>query len=254
MRENRVRQLLQAGKPAIGTSVPFATPEAVEFFGLLGYDFFFIDGEHQAITPSDAIQLVRAANVVGIEPVVRAPVNDPGVILTYLETGASTIVVPHCSDAEAVRRAVQAVKYPPLGNRGAGTGSRAADYGLTAPPAEYFAAANEQTLVLPMIEEPEAIRNLDGILAVEGLEALFIGPTDLSLTMGYPGRPDDPAVQREIAMVVGRARAAGISVGITARDVASTLARLEGGANLILCGAAPLLAGACRAYLQAVRR
>jgi 4-hydroxy-2-oxoheptanedioate aldolase len=163
-------------------------------------------------------------------------------------------VVPHCNTAEAVRRVVRAVKYPPNGNRGAGSSSRAADYRLRAGAAEYFAAANEQTLALPMIEEAEALDNLDAILAVDGLEAIFIGPGDLALTVGYPGQINHPAVRDKVNLVIERARARGIWVGTTGRDVEGTLALLDQWVGLILGNAASLFAAAGRSFLEALRR
>ena len=170
-----------------------------------------------------------------------------------METGAYNFVVPHCNTPEAVRQAIQAVKYPPLGVRGAASSSRAANFGLTQTATEYFAAANELTMVLPMVEEVEAVENIDAILAVDGLEAIFIGPGDMSLTMGYPGQPFHPEVRARVDLVVKKARERGIHVGTIGRDVEGTRAMIDQGIGMLLGSANALMAGACKAYLQGVR-
>ena len=122
----------------------------------------------------------------------RVPANNPQTILSYLETGALTVQIPHVNTAEEAHLAVQAVKYPPLGIRGAGS-SRAADYGLRLGSADYFAAANQQTLAIPMVEEIQGVENVDEIVKVEGLQALFIGVgANLALSMGLPCEAQPP--------------------------------------------------------------
>ncbi|MDO8671103.1 MAG: aldolase/citrate lyase family protein [Dehalococcoidia bacterium] len=253
MRENKLKRMIKEGKPAIGTLMPGKDPDIVQFIALLGYDFYFIDGEHGGIGAETAGTLVRAAQAAGIEPVVRAPSNDPAVILGYLEAGAYNIVVPHCSTANAVRRALAAIKYPPQGMRGSGSSTRAASFGLELSQADYIRWANEQTLLLPMLEEPEAFDNLGEILSVQGLEAVFIGPGDLSLSMGYGGQWDHPAVQEKIGMGIGLAKSQGIAVANVGRDAAHTRIQIERGCNIIISGAAGLMASACRKYLKQAR-
>lgn len=253
MRENRIRRRIRDDKVSIGTGLPFREPEMVEFIGLVGYDFFFIDGEHMGVSPETATRMVRAANVVGLEPVVRVPRNDPQDILAYLETGASSIVVPHCSTADDVQQAILAAKYPPIGWRGAASGSRVADYGLTQTPAQYFEAANKETMIFPLIEDVEAVEHLAEILAVEGLEGIWIGPSDLAGSMGYPGQVSHPAVQERVNAIIEQAHGAGTAIAVGANDVASARARIEQGVRIIHSNAAGLFAAACRSYLAGVR-
>ena len=119
MRENRLLKMFGEGRLAVGATPPFVSPEAVEFMGIVGFDFVFLDAEHDAIGPETCQALVRAAELTGIEPLVRVPANNPQTILSYLETGALTVQIPHVNTAEEAHLAVQAVKYPPLGIRGA---------------------------------------------------------------------------------------------------------------------------------------
>jgi 2-keto-3-deoxy-L-rhamnonate aldolase RhmA len=254
MRENKLKRMFREGRLAVGVMPPFVTPQAVEFLGLLGFDFAFIDGEHSAIGPETCEDLVRAAQLTEIEPIVRVPRNDPQTILSYLETGAWTIQVPHVNTAEDARLAVQSVKYPPRGIRGAGSSSRAAQYGLRRGAADYFAWANEQTLVIPMIEEATAVENIDQIVRVEGLEALFIGSGDLALSMGYPGQRAHPEVLAAIERVRAAAKDAGVPLGGVGGDAAANSALAEQGYLFSLNSGGALLAGACRAFLDGIRR
>ncbi len=254
MRENKLKRMFREGRMAVGIMPPFQTPEAVEFVGLAGFDFVFIDGEHTALTPECCQALVRAAQLTEIEPVVRVPSNDPAVILSYLETGALTIQVPHVNTADDARRALAAVHYPPRGIRGAGSTTRAAQYGLRLGPADYFAWADQQTLVIPQIEEPAAVQNVKEIVAVEGLEALFIGSGDLALTLGYPGQRAHPEVLAAINTVRDAALGAKIPLGGVGGDAAANVALRDQGYLFTLNSGGALLAGACRRLLEGIRK
>jgi 4-hydroxy-2-oxoheptanedioate aldolase len=254
VRENKLKRLIREGRTAIGAATPFNDPEAVEFLGLLGFDFVFLDGEHGALSTERCQELIRAAELRDVETIVRVPANDPAVILGYLEAGAWNIQVPHVNGGDEARRAVRAVRYPPLGIRGAGSSTRAADYGLRLGAAEYFARANEQTMVIPMIEEPAAVERIDEIVAVEGLEAIFIGSGDLALTMGYPGQRGHPDVLAAIDRVHRAARAAGIAVGGVGGDAAANNALIEQDYQFLLNSAGALFAAGCRTLLDGIRR
>jgi 4-hydroxy-2-oxoheptanedioate aldolase len=254
VRENKLKRLIREGRTAIGAATPFHDPEAVEFLGLLGFDFVFLDGEHGALSTERCQELIRAAQLRDVETIVRVPANDPAVILGYLEAGAWNIQVPHVNGGDEARRAVQAVRYPPLGIRGAGSSTRAADYGLRLGAAEYFARANEQSMVIPMIEEPAAVERIDEIVAVEGLEAIFIGSGDLALTMGYPGQRGHPDVLAAIDRVHRAARAAGIAVGGVGGDAAANNALIEQDYQFVLNSAGALFAAGCRTLLDGINR
>lgn len=254
MRENKLLTMFREGRLAVGASPPFISPETVEFMGLVGFDFAFIDAEHAAIGPETCQALVRAAELTGIEPIVRVPANTPQTILSYLETGALVVQIPHTNTAEEVLQAVRSVKYPPLGIRGAGSTSRAADYGLRLGSADYFAEANRQTLAIPMVEEITAVENVDEIVKVEGLQALFIGSGDLALSMGLPGQRSHPDVLDAIARVREAAKKAGIPVGgVGGSAEANNQMKAEGYA-FTLNSASGLVASAFRAFLDGIQR
>lgn len=254
MRENKLKRMFREKRLAVGASAPFYTPEAVEFLGLLGFDFVFIDGEHGPLSPDLCQAMVRAAELTGIEPVVRVPSGDPWVILSYLEVGALTVQVPHVNSADEAKRVVDAVKYPPVGNRGAGSTTRAAQYGLRLGAADYFAAANEQTLAIPMIEEPAGVENVKEIVRVPGLEALFIGSGDLALTMGFPGQRTHPPVLRAIERVRDAALAAGVPVGGVGGTAAANNELAKQGYRFSLNSGGALFAGGCIAFLEGIER
>jgi 2-keto-3-deoxy-L-rhamnonate aldolase RhmA len=187
----------KANKPLFGFNLTFASPDLVEFMGRLGFDYVFIDAEHFSFDPETIQSIARVAELANILPMARVPKNDPQLIQSYLETGILGIVVPHIKTAFEAEKMVEAVKYFPLGKRGVSTRSRAAGYGLTDPPLRYFELTNQQTIVIPMIEEAEAVKNLPEILLVPGIDYIDIGPSDLAMSMGHPD-VDHPEVEEAI--------------------------------------------------------
>jgi 2-keto-3-deoxy-L-rhamnonate aldolase RhmA len=253
MQENRAKKKMAAGEVAWGVMVPWDSPDMVEFFGHLGFDWIFIDSEHAVIGPETCQDLVRACQLSGMTPIVRVYENSEGTILRYLETGALGIIVPHVNTAEDAQAAVNAVKYWPIGRRGAGSTTRAANYGLTQTATEYFAQANEQLLVVALIEEYRGIEKLDEILAVEGLDGIAIGPGDLSMSMGMPGQASHPDVQKLLLDATKRSKVAGKFVSATVGDAASARASADNGAQLIFTSVPSLLGSAGREFLGAVK-
>ena len=151
-------------------------------------------------------------------PIVRPVSNKPEIIAPFMDRGAWGVQVPHVNTAEEARAAVDAVKYHPLGHRGMFSGSRPADYGLSGSTAEYVEDANRNTLVCLMLEEVEAIENLEPMVEVEGVDVFFIGSGDLSQSMGYPGQQTHPEVQELMAKGVSIIREAGQVAGVSCPD------------------------------------
>ena len=129
MRENRVKQVMADGKLALGTYVTFADPQVVEIIGLAGYDAAFIDMEHTTFDLALVTEMIRAADLAGVTSIVRVPDNDEKLILRLLDAGAEGIIVPHVDGLEGAKRAVEAVRYAPLGHRGGAAGTRATRFG-----------------------------------------------------------------------------------------------------------------------------
>ena len=192
MKENRVKRIMSGGGLALGTHVGgIADPQIVEIIGLAGFDAAFIDMEHTSYDLHDVQLAVIAAERVGITPIVRTPGFDAAFILRLLDMGVQGIQVPHVSSVETAREAVQAVRYPPLGERGMAAGSRAADYGRI-PLVEHMAQSNREILLSCMIEDVAAVERIDEIAAVDGIDLLAVGPSDLSRSLGVSGQPDHP--------------------------------------------------------------
>ncbi|HEU0217816.1 MAG TPA: aldolase/citrate lyase family protein [Stellaceae bacterium] len=201
MRENRVKRILNDGGLAIGTHVGgIADPQIVEIIGLAGFDAAFIDMEHTSFDLRDIQLMVMAAERAGVTPIVRTPGFDPAFILRLLDMGVQGVQVPHVSSADTAREAVKAVRYPPQGERGMAAASRAADYGKTRL-LDHMAASNNEITLACMIEDMEAVENIDAIAAVEGVDLLAVGPSDLSRSLGVSGHPDHPRLVAAIDRV-----------------------------------------------------
>lgn len=254
MLDNRVSKKIARGETAWGVMVAWDSPDLVEFFGYLGFDWIFIDAEHGVIGPDACVGLVRACNVSGLTPIVRVPDKSQGTILRYLETGVIGVIVPHTNTAADARAAVDAIKYSPLGKRGAGSTTRAANFGLTQTPPEYFRRANAETMVLALVEEAQGLRNLDEILAVEGIDSVGIGPGDLAMTMGLPGQASHPDVRTLVLDAEARVVAAGRIMDSVVRDAAEAREVASRGSRLIAIPALSLLGSAGRAFLAEVKK
>ena len=201
MQENRVKRILRDGGLALGTHVGgIADPQIVEIIGLAGFDAAFIDMEHTAFDLHDVEACVMAAERVGITPIVRTPGLDRAFILRLLDMGVQGIQVPHVSDPETAREAVKAVRYPPQGERGMAAASRAADFGKI-PLIEHMARSNREILLACMIEDMAAVERIDEIAAIEGVDLLAVGPSDLSRSLGVSGHPDHPRLVAAIDRV-----------------------------------------------------
>ncbi len=204
MNENRVKRILREGGLALGTHVGgIPDPQIVEIIGLAGFDAAFIDMEHTSFDLHDVQAMVMAAERVGITPLVRTPGFDPAFILRLLDMGVQGIQVPHVADAATARAAVAAVRYPPQGERGMAAGSRAAEFGRI-PLTEHMAQSNREILLACMIEDMAAVECIDEIAAVEGVDLLAVGPSDLSRSLGVSGTPDHP----RLVAAIDRVRAA----------------------------------------------
>jgi 2-keto-3-deoxy-L-rhamnonate aldolase RhmA len=194
VRPNSTKRSLLGKEAVIGPFVFFSDPAAVEMAGLAGFDFVVIDMEHTALSVGDVQHLVRAAETVGVTPIVRVPEVDEKLILRVLETGAQGVMVPLLETSRDAARAVQAVRYPPDGRRGTFSHSRPAKYGLRSKPlSKFFSESNREVLLIGLIETPQGVEAIDDILDA-GVEVAVVGGGDLSSFMGLPGQPTHPDV------------------------------------------------------------
>ena len=187
MRVNTTKQKLEAGRTVYGAIVSEVAPNLVEALAMMGMDFVFLDGEHGTMDSASVEHMVRAAELFGITPIARVPNGEASTLLRFLDRGVQGLIVPHCNTAEQVQNVVRAARYFPDGNRGM-AGGRAHDYGYGPPQSETIAHINANVLVVPMIEEVEAVNNLDSILKVPGVDVLHVASSDLGQSMGNPGR------------------------------------------------------------------
>ena len=218
MRENTLKQKLQDGKAAFGVMLTFPSAPMVEMLGHLGYDWILIDNEHGSVTVENSEDMIRAAELTGMAPIVRPVSNKPEIIAPFLDRGAWGVQIPHVNTADEARAAVDAVKYPLQGHRGVFSGGRPGEYGFAGNTAEYVEDANRNTLVCLMIEEAEAIENLEEMVAVDGVDVFFIGSGDLSASMGYAGQQTHPEVQAMMERGITVIREGGKIAGCSCPD------------------------------------
>jgi 4-hydroxy-2-oxoheptanedioate aldolase len=209
LRKHTLRQQLSAG-PIVGTFAAIPHPVAVEVAGSAGFDFLILDAEHSQLDRSGIENLLRAADAVGTSAIVRVPGSQPEWISSVLDAGASGVLVPRISTAAQARAVVAATRYPPIGERGVGPG-RASHYGSRIP--EYLQDANQTLLLAIQVESVEAVANIEEIAAVSGIDLIFIGPGDLSVSIAArpaPGLTLEAAVSKVIATCARHERPVGI--------------------------------------------
>jgi len=253
MRTNLLKQKLREGKPAFGAMITFPSPPIVEMLGYMGFDWVLIDNEHGSIGVESAEDMIRAGDLTGVAPIVRPVANRPEVIAPFLDRGAWGVQVPHVNTRAEAEAAVSACKYYPEGQRGIFSRGRPAEYGIGGTTPEYVKAANANTLVCLMLEEVEALRNIDDICTVKGVDVLFIGSGDLSQSMGYPGQQTHPEVQALMEDGVKRIRKAGVVAGVSCPD--TLIPKFLGlGVQYFHSNVGTLLQSAGEAYLKTVRK
>ncbi len=252
MQENTTKAKLQRGETVYGCFVRYPDATLVEVLGYQNWDFLVFDAEHGTIEPRDCEHMVRAAELRGVTPIVRATTNTPSVILRYMDTGAHGLHVPWVNSGAEAEAVVRAVKYHPRGIRGLAA-VRAADFGQRVSLDEYTTVANAETLIAIHIETAAAVEQISEIVAVDGIDVIFIGPTDLSHSYGAPGQPQHPDVQaamRQIADVVAQSDKA---LGIMVANVESAQEWRDRGARYITIGLESVMVPAIRSYLRSAR-
>jgi len=230
-----LRAMMKAGKPCIGIFAVTASPALVEAIGYSGLDFVIIDCEHAALSAwgTELEECVRAAYAADITPLVRVTENSKGMTLKALNFGAKGVVVPHINTREDAEKLVRFARYAPEGRRSAAPPVRAAKYGFTPFP-EFWKQQNRDNLVIPIIEEKEALQELPKIIEVKGLDVIFYGPFDLSMTMGLDGVCDHPTIWKGLDDCVKLCKAKGLPVANLCWDIKSAAESIRRGALMIL--------------------
>lgn len=212
---NSLKKSLAEGRLQIGFWTAMASPICAEICAGAGFDWLLIDGEHSPQTlPLVLAQLQAIAAYPDCHAIVRVPSSDPVTIKTHLDLGAQSLLVPMVDTAEEAAAIVEAAHYPPQGSRGIG-GARAARWGRYP---GYVHEANAQIGLVVQIETTRALANIEAIAAVEGIDALFVGPADLAASMGHLGQPAHEEVQQATLDAFRRIRATGRAPGLLTRD------------------------------------
>ena len=225
---NRMKERLLQNHAALGVSIMIPSVQIVEMLGQLGFDWVLLDCEHGSISLETVELMAMAAKAGGVTSIVRPPKNDPETILQYMDRGVMGIQAPHINTASEARAVVSAVKYHPFGTRSLAVGTRSANYGFNIKLSDYTQQANRETLVCVQIEDKEAIPNIAAIAGVEGVDVLFVGPSDLSQSLGYPGASDHPVVQEAMQHAFATIIKSGKSAG-TAGNFEMAATRLRQG-------------------------
>ena len=245
MRENRIKRQLQAGQTAIAVS-GHHNADMIDFLGQFGFDGVWLEGEHGPVDWDAIGDLSRACDLWGMASVTRVNNNDPGTIMRALDRGTLGIVVPHVNTREAAEQAMKSAKFAPIGYRGMFGGRQS--FGVP----DYLQRANDQTLVVVLIEEIEAVDNLADILTVDNIDVFFVAPADLAQTMGHIGNHTHPDVQAAIDKALAQIVAAGRTAGTLATD--DNVARYrDAGVRFFLTGWPNWVAQGAKGFLQKVR-
>jgi 4-hydroxy-2-oxoheptanedioate aldolase len=252
MPANKMKAKFAAGEPAFGLSVMIPSPQIVESAAGMGFDWVLIDCEHGTIALETMELMVMAAEAAGLTPIVRPRTNSANDILQAMDRGAQGLQIPHINTAAEARAAVAAVKFHPMGNRSLAVGTRASGYGFAGSMAGFVEQANKDTLVCIQLEDAQAIPNVDEILKVEGIDVFFIGPSDLSQSMGFPGNAKAPPVAKAIDEMLARIVAAGKTPGMpgSAEAVQGVLGK---GVRYIYTHLPLILGTGARTYFKAAK-
>jgi 4-hydroxy-2-oxoheptanedioate aldolase len=248
-----IKERLRQGETVYGPFFGTGCPDFVEIAGLAGFDFLIIDTEHGPGNPESIQNSIRAAELRGIAPVVRVTSADSQTILRTLDVGAAGVQVPQVNDVECARNVARWSKYFPLGVRGAAM-PRSSSYGMRQLD-EYFRQANEDTLVVVHCENVEGLGRLPEIASVEGIDVVFVGPYDLSQSLGIPGQISHPKMVEAVDRALRITQEAGKIPGIFATSVEEAKRRVAQGFRYIAYSMDILLfASVCREVVQALRK
>lgn len=213
-----LKRRLQAGDTVVGPFLVVPNMTMVDTLGYAGMDFCIIDAEHGPLSMETAADMVIAAEATGIAPIIRVGDNDERLILRALDIGAAGVEVPQINTVEDARKLVNGAKYSPLGERGLSIFTKAGNYFKDGSP-DHTDRQNRETVVIGHIEGQRGLNNLDDIMTVEGIDVYFLGPYDISQSLGIPGQVTDPKVEEALKSAASKARNAGKAVGSYAKDI-----------------------------------
>jgi len=251
--ESALRKALAEGRPVVGATVTVPNVDTALALANAGFDFLWIEMEHAPISLESLREILLATRGAKAVPVTRVPANEVWLAKRVLDAGSLGVVFPFTSTRELAERAVAACRYPPLGVRGFGPALALSRYGMGA--ADYVRFANENVVVVVIIEQKEAVENIEAIASVPGIGVLFVGVNDLSYSLGVAGRTRDPLVEQALAKVLDAGRRHGIPVGYPTGDPTEINRRIAQGFRFFQASSdVGLMAGAARDMLSKVER
>ncbi len=251
MYKNKTKEKLKNNQAVFGYICNIPAASISEIAGQANLDFIVIDCEHGPMNEETAENMIRAAEVVGITPLVRVPSNEPHIILRYMDRGAAGVIVPHINTKEEAIRVVNSVKYAPLGKRGFAPGRWTLN--IEGDPFEF---ANNETLVICMVEDLVGIENLDEILSVEGLDVIHIGAGDIAQEMGFIGDTKNPKVVNTIHEMIQKIYKSGKTAGtggIQVNDYENVNKTIELGARFLTLSTSGLLLQGTKTFLSNIK-
>ncbi|MGE4283486.1 MAG: HpcH/HpaI aldolase/citrate lyase family protein [Clostridia bacterium] len=249
-----LKERAYAGEKLYGTMVcVFDTPDIAKMLQVCGFDFFVIDGEHGYFDDSRMAAMLLTAKLAGIPAIVRVARPQREIIIKYMEMGAAGLLLPNTETVEQAKMLIEYSKYAKLGNRGVAL-TKAHTLYEPVKAVEYMEKANKETVLMVQIESPEGVRNINDIMALEGIDCAFIGPNDLSQSLGIMGQFDNPILIEAIEKVITSAKAHSKFSGIHMGDVGKVKGWIEKGMNFNLWSAdTVLMMSAARAGLKEFR-
>lgn len=248
---NQFKRALASARTPIGAWLVSAAPSTAEALGCVGFDFLVVDMEHTPIDMQQLVGILQAIAGTPAQAIVRPPWNDMVMVKRALDAGAQSLLLPFVQNADEARRAVAFTRYPPAGVRGVAAAHRGSRYG-TIP--DYIQRAHEEICVIVQIETPTAFAQLEAIAAVPGVDSIFIGPSDLSASMGYPGDMGNPAVQNELRAGAQSCKRLGKPCGIVGANPEVVGKFLEYGFSWVAVGSdLAMMASRAQEFLSTVR-
>lgn len=242
IRPNTVKRKLAQGEVATVFG-GFTDPDDIECFGPDGFDGVWLEGEHGPVDAKEVGNLTRACDMLGMTSIVRINMNDQGLIYRTLDRGAQGIVVPHVNTKEEAQNVVAGGKFAPIGQRGMFLSRQG--YGVS----DYFQVANDETLLVILIEDIVAVNNLDEILTVDNIDVFFVAPSDLAASMGRIGNWQNPEVQKTRDDALARIQAAGRTAGTLANN-SNVESFIKAGVRFLYCPVAPWIAQGAAEFIR----
>jgi 4-hydroxy-2-oxoheptanedioate aldolase len=252
---NKTKAKLKAGETALGCFMRHADPGLAEALGYMGWDYLLFDGEHSPLSGRECEHLARVSELTGVTPIMRVPSHMPSMIGQVLDTGMQGVQIPMINTGAEALVCSRAAKYHPLGTRGLAA-TRAAHYGQILPfsIADHITRSNAETLVIAQVETPASIEQLPAILAAPEVDVIFIGPNDLSLSLGLPGDLQHPKVQEAFDTIISAVTKTDKALGILVPTVEAALEWQTKGARYIMIVMEALLGPAVRGFLKTARQ